>query len=71
MSELALDCLGNLCKTAFGSSTDEDVSLSSVLLNPTTPKEPFCSLNMNDQRLLWTTEGDDYSSIDFWSCLLC
>jgi hypothetical protein len=33
MLELVLDCLANSCKTAFGSSSDENVSLSSVLLN--------------------------------------
>jgi hypothetical protein len=32
MSELVLDCLANLCKTAFGSSSDENISLSLVLL---------------------------------------
>jgi hypothetical protein len=32
ISELALDCLANSCKIAFGSSIDEILSLSSVLL---------------------------------------
>jgi hypothetical protein len=22
----------------------------------------------NDQRLLWKTKGDNFSSIDFWGC---
>jgi hypothetical protein len=32
MSELALDCLANSCKNAFGSSIDEILNLFSVLL---------------------------------------
>jgi hypothetical protein len=45
------------------------IGVGSDQFNSAALEEPFLWLT-NDQRLLWTTEVDDFSSIDFWGCLL-